>query len=53
MRGDKILVFFNPAVGNNVFRFNSAKVTFDTYKIKIAQELHYPGSGDPSRFVMK
>jgi ABC-type sugar transport system substrate-binding protein len=47
--GDKILVFFNPAVGDNVFRFNSAKVTFDTYKIKIAQELNYPGSGDPSQ----
>ncbi|HXX36244.1 MAG TPA: substrate-binding domain-containing protein [Thermodesulfobacteriota bacterium] len=47
--GDKVLVFIDPQVGNCVFRFNTAKVTFDMYRIKIAQEMHYPGKGDPSQ----
>jgi len=47
--GDKILVYHDPRVGTSLFRFNTAKVTFEMYRIKIAQELHYPGTGDPSQ----
>jgi len=47
--GDKILVYHDPRVSTSLFRFNTAKVTFDSYRIKIAQEMHYPGSGDPSQ----
>jgi ABC-type sugar transport system substrate-binding protein len=47
--GDKILVYHDPRVATSLFRFNTAKVTFDAYNIKIQQELHYPGSGDPSQ----
>jgi ABC-type sugar transport system substrate-binding protein len=47
--GDKILVYYYPIVSTELFRFNAAKVTFDMYKIKIAQELHSSGGGDPSQ----
>jgi ABC-type sugar transport system substrate-binding protein len=47
--GDKILAFYDPRGSDPLFRFKAAKVVFDMYKIKIAQELHFPGSGDPSQ----
>ncbi len=48
--GDKVLVYHDPRVATSLYRFNTAKVTFDSYKIKIAQEMHYTGvGGDPSQ----
>jgi ABC-type sugar transport system substrate-binding protein len=45
--GDKILVYMSPQLNTHQFRLNTAKVTFDSYRIKIAQEMHYPGTGEP------
>jgi len=46
-RGDKIIIYHDPMVQTSLFRANTAKVTFDSYRIKIGQEIHFPGSGDP------
>lgn len=44
--GDKIIAYHNPLVQTSLFRFNTAKVTFDSYRIKYV-EMHAPASGDP------
>lgn len=47
--GDKILVYHDPRLETSLFRFGAAKVTFQMYNIEVAQEMHYPGAGDPSQ----
>ncbi len=48
--GDKVLVYYDPRVSTGMFRFNVAKVVFESYKLKISQELQYTGTGgDPSQ----
>jgi len=44
--GDKIIAYHNPLVQTSLFRFNTAKVTFDSYRIKFI-EMHAPATGDP------
>jgi len=48
--GDKVIAYHDPRVSTSLFRFNVAKVVFDSYNIKLAQEMHYTGTGgDPSQ----
>jgi ABC-type sugar transport system substrate-binding protein len=47
--GSKILVYHDPRVGTSQMRFEAAQVVFKMYNITVKQELHYPGSGDPSQ----
>jgi len=44
--GDKVIAYHNPLVQTSLFRFNTAKVTFDSYRIKFI-EMHSPATGDP------
>lgn len=45
--GDKIIALFDPNVNTNTYRYAAAKAAFGLYQIKIAQELYFPGTGDP------
>ncbi len=47
--GDKVLAFYDPHVSDNVFRWAASKVVLDLYRLKVYQELNYPGTGDPSQ----
>ena len=47
--GEKVLIVQDPRVATQRYRANTAKVTFESYNIKIAQDLHWNGSGDPSQ----
>jgi len=44
--GDKVIAYHNPLVETSLFRFNTAKVAFDSYRIKYV-EMNAPASGDP------
>lgn len=46
-QGDKVIVYYQPTLNLHRYRFAGAKSAFEEFRITIAQELHYPGSGDP------
>jgi ABC-type sugar transport system substrate-binding protein len=47
--GGEIIAYFNPRVENETKRWKAAKLTLETYGIKVHQELNYPGSGDAAQ----
>lgn len=49
--GDKILTISIPVIESHTTRLISAKGIFEAYKIKIAQELYFPLTGDPMQWT--
>jgi ABC-type sugar transport system substrate-binding protein len=48
--GDKVVMLYVPYLQINTLNAGAAKAIFDLYKIKVAQEIYYPMSGDPIQF---
>jgi ABC-type sugar transport system substrate-binding protein len=49
--GDKVLTISIPVIESHTTRLISAKGVFEAYKIKIAQELYFPLTGDPMQWT--
>jgi len=49
--GDKVLTINIPVIESHTTRLTSAKGVFEAYKIKIAQELYFPLTGDPMQWT--